>query len=178
MENAVGTTEGPLSQNNSSLLESHRSKSGGREQMWLLVKNTQNPNQKSNYGNSCHPGRKAVLGLVLTEPQCLAPRNANAVVCSTKAPIFSLTELLLLKQLVLCIVATHSFHFFFFFFFGVSQSADSRQGRKERKPSNLHGHRISTSGQSQSERELLVAFKYRHAEFPSLDHMRHSHIIQ
>lgn len=29
-----------------------------------------------------------------------------------------------------------------------------------------------------SERELLVAFKYRHAEFPSLDHMRHSHIIQ
>lgn len=40
MENAVGTTEGPLSQNNSSLLESHRNKAGGREQMWLLVKNT------------------------------------------------------------------------------------------------------------------------------------------
>lgn len=40
MENAVGTTEGPLSQDNSSLLESHRSKAGGREQMWLGLKNT------------------------------------------------------------------------------------------------------------------------------------------
>lgn len=39
-KNAVGTTEDPLSQNNSSLLESHRSQAGGREQMWLLVKNT------------------------------------------------------------------------------------------------------------------------------------------
>jgi hypothetical protein len=40
METAVGTTEGLLSQNNSSLLESHCSKAGGRAQMWLLVKNT------------------------------------------------------------------------------------------------------------------------------------------
>ena len=29
-KNAVGTTEDPLSQNNSSLLESHRSQAGGR----------------------------------------------------------------------------------------------------------------------------------------------------
>lgn len=40
MENAVGTTEGPLSQNNPSLLESHCSEAGGREQMWLLLKST------------------------------------------------------------------------------------------------------------------------------------------